>query len=370
MTPSTSETRNRASFGLLGLGAAALAGLLAGLLVWGLWTLGHDSPASSNASVCDVTKVASDVLPSVVTIAVAGPSGSGTGSGVVVRTPIAGAGGAASAPAGRDYVITNDHVAAPNGATGQIRVTYADGHSSAATLTGRDPLTDLAVVKVEDPSSNARPITVGDSADLVVGQGVVALGAPLGLSSTVTSGIVSATDRYVRVPSESGTTHHLIGAVQTDAAINPGNSGGALVDCAGQLVGINSAGAAPGGDGGSVGLGFAIPSGLFAPLATEMISTGAVRHPTLGVQVAAVTQQMHAQYGLPAGLFVQAATAPAADAGIVAGDVITAINGSPMRSPDDLIQVELKSAVGDEVTVSLARGSQTRDVTVRLASAS
>ena len=358
----------RASITLVGgvvVAVAFAAGLLGGLAVWALWALTHRSPGT-NLTGCDVPTVARDVLPSVVTLSVSGPSASGTGSGVVVRTPIDGAGSVQGVPRGRDYIITNDHVIAPQGQPGQIRVTYADGHSSAATLVGRDPLTDLAVVTAQDPSSNARAITVGSTGDLVVGQPVVALGAPLGLTSTVTSGIVSATDRYVRVPSESGATHHLVGAVQTDASINPGNSGGALVNCSRQLVGINSAGAAPGGEGGSVGLGFAIPSSLFAPLASEMIATGTVRHPTLGLQVAEVTAALARQYGLPPGLFVQAVTSPASEAGLRAGDVITTIGGQAVRSVDDLNALELHATPGDSVKVEFTRdgGSHTVSVTV------
>lgn len=344
---------------------AFTAGLLGGLAFWGIWALAHRSPGT-NVTGCDVPKVARDVLPSVVTLSVSGPSAAGTGSGVVVRTPIEGAGQIQDVPRGRDYIVTNDHVIAPQGQPGQIRVTYADGHSSVATLVGRDPLTDLAVVSAQDPSSNARAVAVGSTADLVVGQPVVALGAPLGLTSTVTSGIVSAKDRYVRVPSATGGSHHLVGAVQTDAAINPGNSGGALVNCAQQLVGINSAGATPGGDGGSVGLGFAIPTSLFAPLASEMIATGKVRHPTLGLQVAAVTAELARQYGLPPGLFVQAVTSPASDAGLQAGDVITAIGGQAVRSADDLNAFELHATPGDSVKVEFSRngGSHTVSVTV------
>ena len=348
---------------------AFAAGLLGGLAIWGIWAVTHRSPGT-NVTGCDVPKVARDVLPSVVTLSVSGPSASGTGSGVVVRTPIEGAGSIQDVPRGRDYIITNDHVVAPQGQPGQIRVTYADGHSSAATLVGRDPLTDLAVVSPQDPSSKARAIDIGSTGDLVVGQPVVALGAPLGLTSTVTSGIVSATDRYVRVPSESGTTHHLIGAVQTDASINPGNSGGALVNCSRQLVGINSAGATPGGEGGSVGLGFAIPSSLFAPLASEMIATGTVRHPTLGLQVAEVTAELARQYGLPPGLFVQAVAAPSSEAGLRAGDVITTIGGQAVRSIDDLNAFELHATPGDSVKVEFSRAGSSHTVSVTVGQAS
>lgn len=348
--------------------------MVGGLLIWGLWALLHrgdsSSPSVASASApCDVPKVADTVLPSVVTLSVSGPSGSGTGSGVVVRTPIAGAGSSVTAPADREYIVTNDHVIAPSGTPGQVTVTFADGSASAAKVVGHDPLTDLAVVQVQQMSSHAKPVAVGDTSGLVVGQSVVAVGAPLGLSSTVTAGIVSAKDRYVRVPSASGGTHHLVGAVQTDAAINPGNSGGALVDCDGALVGINSAGATPEGEGGSVGLGFAIPSGLFAPLASEMIATGTVRHPTLGLQVVGVTQEMANQLGLPAGLFVQAVASPAAEAGLRPGDVLTELDGRAVRGPDDLVQAELKATVGSKIKVSFVRDGRSGTAEVTVASA-
>lgn len=368
-TPGPSSDRTL-GVGAVALVAAALAGMVGGLLVWGLWALLHRSSSEgAPASGCDVPSVARDVLPSVVTLSVSGSSGSGTGSGVLVRTPIAGTGSVATAPAGRDYIITNDHVIAPGGTPGQVTVTFADGHSSAATVVGHDPLTDLAVVQAKDMSAHATAVAVGDTSQLVVGQSVVALGAPLGLSSTVTAGIVSAKDRYVRVPSSAGGTHHLVGAVQTDASINPGNSGGALVDCSGRLVGINSAGATPEGEGGSVGLGFAIPSGLFAPMATEMIETGTVRHPTLGVQGVGVTQEMANQFGLPAGVFVQEVTAPATQAGLRAGDVITSIDGRAVRGPDDVVQSELKATVGSTVEVGFSRDGRAGTTKITVASA-
>lgn len=368
-SPPPSASHSGRAIGGLMLVAAALAGLVGGLLVWGLWALTHRSTDTAPVAGCDVPAVARDVLPSVVTLSVSGAAGAGTGSGVVVRTPIEGAGSPATVPPGKDYIITNDHVIAPGGDPGQVTVTFADGHVSAATVVGHDPLTDLAVVQAKDPSTHAKPVAIGDTATLVVGQPVVALGAPLGLSSTVTAGIVSAQDRYVRVPSASGATHHLVGAVQTDASINPGNSGGALVDCSGRLVGINSAGATPEGDGGSVGLGFAIPSGLFAPLGSEMIATGTVRHPTLGLQVVGVTQQMATQFGLPAGLYVQAVSSPASSAGLRQGDVLTALGGRPVREPDDLVQAELKATVGSTVEVTFARDGRSATTKITVAQA-
>lgn len=355
--------------------AGLIAGVVGGALVVGVWAVARGTSSSSGSartvSACDVQRVAADVLPSVVTLTVSAAEGAGTGSGVVVRTPIPGAGAGQGSSSGQTYILTNDHVIAPGGSPGTVVVTYADGRSSPATVVGTDTVTDLAVIKADDPSENADPVAVGPSADLRVGQPIVALGAPLGLSSTVTQGIVSATDRYVRVPSSAGSTHHLVGAIQTDASINPGNSGGALVDCAGRLVGINSAGASPPGDSGSVGLNFAIPSTLFAPLATELIDTGRVRHPTLGLQVAGISNDMAAQNNVSPGLFVQGVEAdgPAEKAGIRAGDVVTEIDGRPVRSPDDLTQAELNLQVGDSVTLTVERGGKTSKVSVTSVSA-
>ena len=349
------------------------AGLVGGALVAGAWAVfGDDGSASSSSSTCDVTGVADRVLPSVVTLQVSGSQGSGTGSGVVVRTPLPGADTAGAAPAaGGSYILTNEHVIAPGGSVGEVQITYSDGAIHRGTVVGADAVTDLAVVRDDEGDDDATPVSVSDSGDLRVGQGVVALGAPLGLSSTVTAGIVSAMDRYVRVPSSAGSTHHLVGAIQTDAAINPGNSGGALVDCSGDLVGINSAGASPPGDQGSVGLNFAIPSTLFGPLGSELIASGRVRHPTLGLQVAPISEQAARQNGVSPGLFVQKVVpgGPAQAAGLQPGDIVTSIDEHTMRSPDDLTQLEIGLDVGDTVKVTYERAGQSSTVQVTSSSA-
>jgi putative serine protease PepD len=351
-----------------------LAALIGGGVVAAAWALtgngggGASSSTSGSASTCDVVDVAARVLPSVVTLEVRGPRGAGSGSGVVAESPLAGSAGS-PAPAG-PVILTNDHVIAPGGEVGEVTVVYADGVSRPGTVVGRDPVTDLAVVRVAD-REDAVPVAVGDSASLRVGEGLVALGAPLGLSSTVTAGIVSATDRYVRVPSTAGSTHHLVGAIQTDAAINPGNSGGALVDCSGRLVGINAAGASPPGDQGSVGLNFAIPSTLFVPLGNELVASGRVRHPTLGVQVAGIPEDVARRNGVAPGLFVQRVVpgGPAEAAGLQPGDIIVSADGRPLRTPDDLTQLELGLDVGANVEVTLERGGRISTTTVVAASA-
>ena len=320
---------------------ALVGGMVGGALVAVVWHLA-DSPDPGS---CDVQQVAGDVLPSVVTVSVTLGERGGTGSGVVVESE-----------GGETYIVSNDHVTALGRQGATIEVTYADGHTSPATLVGGDPVTDLSVLVAEDASEHARAITVGDSGDLRVGQPVVALGAPLGLRSTVTAGIVSATGRPVPVPTIEGGDTFLRGSIQTDASINPGNSGGALVDCDGDLVGINTAGSTPEGDTGSVGLNFAIPTSLMVPLATELIDTGRVSHPTLGIQV----------QGIPDGVFVQAVdpAGPAAAAGLQPGDIITEIDGTDVRTADDLTRLEIHLDVGDEVDVTYVRDGEPGTTTV------
>ena len=245
---------------------AGTRALVQALLVTGLLALaagcsvGSSSGGSSgsvrNASntqpaVCQVESVANDVLPSVVTINVTSPDGGGgNGSGEVIKSD--------------GYILTNNHVISAAVGGGSVSVVFSDGATVPATITGRDPQTDLAVLRVEPPH-DLKVIAIGSSDAVRVGQPVVALGAPLGLSGTVTSGIVSALDRTIHVPGDNGGQALLVSAIQTDAAINPGNSGGALVNCEGQLVGVPTAGATvpgPSGQpasGGSIGLGFAIP---------------------------------------------------------------------------------------------------------------
>jgi putative serine protease PepD len=203
----------------------------------------------------------------------------------------------------------------------------------------------------------------------------VVLGAPLGLSSTVTSGIVSALDRTIQLPGENAQAALLINAIQTDAAINPGNSGGALVNCDGQLVGIPSAGATvpsqsgePGG--GSIGLGFAIPADLAIPEANEIISTGTVTHAYAGIQATPVAPNAAEVGGTAKGLLVTGIDpgGPAQAAGLAIGDVITSINGQPAVSTDQIVELTLTRRPGDKVTVGYTRDGAPRSATLTLAS--
>ena len=340
--------------GLAGFAVVALAGGLVG----GLIVKTTDSNTSNTSNVltgsppamCQASAVAAQALRSVVTIQARNGRSGGTGSGEIIKD-----GG---------YILTNNHVIAVAADGGTISVLYSDGRSSAATLVGRDPLTDLAVIKAVDHAAGLPLLPLGTSSSLLVGQPVVALGAPLGLSSTVTSGIVSALDRYLPVPGDNGQTAHLVGAIQTDAAINPGNSGGALVNCAGSLVGVNSAiatvpNSAGQSGGGSVGLGFAIPVDLAKPISDEIIATGKVVHYTVGMQVSAIPASAAAQAGLPDGLYVESVTAggPAAQAGIKSGDVITEINGQPAHSVEQLTVAELQAKTGKTIDVTYSNGA-------------
>jgi putative serine protease PepD len=327
---------------------AALIGALVGR------TAGSTPAGAVEQAVCPATAVAQAALPSVVTIFAKGrsaagqPAGGGSGSGEIIQT-----GG---------YILTNDHVISGATGGGTVSVLYSDGVRSQARIVGTDPTTDLAVLQASDGAQGRPSIALGSSASLQVGQPVVALGAPLGLYSTVTSGIVSALDRYVPVPSETGPTAHLVGAVQTDASINPGNSGGALVDCAGALVGINTAIATvPNAEGqsggGSVGLGFAIPVDLAMPLAQQIIKTGTVNHPSFGLQVQAIPAYTARAPGVTPGLFVVGVVpdGPAAKAGIRSGDIITEVNGQPATSVDQLTVLTLTKSAGDSVPFIYSR---------------
>ena len=344
---------------------ALVAGLIGGLIGGLVGGNGSGSVRTVSRSgveaICVAADLAKDVLPSVVTIHTRGSEGGGNGSGEIIRT-----GG---------YILTNDHVISSAAAGGEVSVVYSDGKSSAATIVGRDPATDLAVIKASDGAEGRPLIAMGSSSSLKVGQPVVALGAPLGLSSTVTSGIVSALDRYVPVPAGNGVTAHLVDAIQTDAAINPGNSGGALVNCAGQLVGVNSAiatvpNAAGHSGGGSVGLGFAIPVDLADPIADQLIATGHANHPTFGLQAQSMPETS-SQGGSSTGLFVTEVVpgGPADQAGIRPGDVITEVAGQPALSVALLEKATLTRQAGDTVSVTYTRNGQPTTTEVTLGSA-
>ena len=313
---------------------------------------------ASSAAVCNATSVADKVLPSVVTISARGTGGGGTGSGEVIKSD--------------GYILTNNHVIAIAANGGSVEVLFSDGTSQPATIVGRDVTTDLAVLKVQD-TQGLKPIALGSSSSVQVGQPVVALGAPLGLSGTVTSGIVSALDRTVEVPAEDNKNALLVSAVQTDAAINPGNSGGALVNCADQLIGVPSAGATVptengGSSAGNIGIGFAIPVDIAKTISNEIIATGTVTHAFFGLQTVPIPEAAAAEAGVPGGLYVGGVVAggPAASAGIREGDVITEIDGAPATSNVQLQELTLTKKPGDTVTLTYVRDGKTNKATVTL----
>ncbi|PVU83596.1 peptidase S1 [Cellulomonas sp. WB94] len=302
-----------------------------------------------------VAGIAARVLPSVVSIQVTGPDGSATGSGFVLRQD--------------GYILTNNHVVAGSDVAGTtIEVLFADGSESAATVVGATADYDLAVVKVD--RTGLVPLVLGNSDDVVVGDPVVAVGAPLGLEGTVTTGIVSALNRPVSAGDSSDTA--FINAIQTDAAINPGNSGGPLVNAAGEVVGINSAIAQPPGSlstaGGSIGLGFAITSNQARRTSEQLIETGHATYPIIGV----LLDQRYVGEGVQVSTDDQGSTAavspggPADRAGIRRGDVILAIDGRPVTEPDELIVAIRAKTPGDAVVLRVRTASSERDVRVVL----
>jgi putative serine protease PepD len=299
-----------------------------------------------------VASIAAKVLPSVVTIKVSGSTESGTGSGVILTST--------------GFILTNNHVVEVAANGGHVQVIFYNSRTPyTASIVGRDPKTDLAVIRVRT-GGPLPAATMGRSGSLVVGDPVVAIGAPLDLSSTVTSGIVSALGRNVTVPGDNGQDNTLIGAIQTDAAINPGNSGGALVDSQAQVVGINSAIAtAPNGGTGSIGLGFAIPIDYAKSVADEIIRTGKATHPYVGVSAQSVTAGAGSKSD---GALVASVVAngPADRAGLRPGDVITKINDQPVDNVNDLIAATRLHSIGDVVTVTYLRNGVQHSAQVRL----
>jgi putative serine protease PepD len=313
---------------------------------------------ASNAAVApsgSVEKVAATVLPSVVKINVAGSSGSGSGSGIVLRKD--------------GTILTNNHVVSLAGNGGTISVNFNDGSTAKANVVGTDPVTDMAVIKAEGVS-DLTPATIGKSADLKVGQAVVAIGSPYGLNSTVTSGIVSALNRPVSVSTQEqqqipgfpgfgeqdqqqqqqsnlSTTYP---AIQTDAAINPGNSGGPLVDMSGRVVGINSSIRTADGStdsGGSIGLGFAIPIDEALPIINQIIDGQEPTHARLAVTVSDVQGNTLAQ-----GAQIQSVEngGPADKAGLQQGDVITKVDDEVIDGSESLVATIRGHRPDDKVT--------------------
>lgn len=371
-----SRGRRRTGLAVAVVTTSLLVGGGAGLGGAALWDVTHDeSPASSStaagtvaqgrdsnagatqdvpAAQGSVEEVAAKVLPSVVKIDVSGPQGTGSGSGIILTSD--------------GTILTNHHVVEVAGESGEVKVSFDDGSTASATILGVDPLTDIAVIKAEGVT-DLTPATIGKSANLDVGQGVVAIGSPFGLDATVTSGIVSALDRPVNVARDEQGNSTTYPAIQTDAAINPGNSGGPLVDMTGAVVGINSsirtaAGQSPFGanEAGSIGLGFAIPIDEIMPIVDQISAGETPTHARLGIQVSDSRME-----GLT-GAQVQVVTAgsTAEEAGLRPGDVITRVDDTHITGADSLVATIRSYRPGDTVTVTWTRDGDEQSADMEL----
>lgn len=309
--------------------------------------------SGSTADQPDWEAVAAAVRPSVVAIDVRTAAGEGKGSGVLLDT--------------KGNILTNDHVVG-DAADGGLQVTLADGRVFEATLVGTDPATDLAVIRLVDPPRDLSPAVLGDSDDVAVGEAVMAVGNPLGLDSTATTGIVSALDRPVST-SDGQSETVVTNAIQIDAAVNPGNSGGPLFNASGEVIGITSsiASLSNGSSAGSIGLGFAIPANLADRVAAELLEDGSAEHAFLGVALSDGTAT--ADGTTRRGAVVEEVTAgsPAAEAELQGGDVIVAVGSDPVNGAESLTAFVRELAAGQEVTLTVVRDGQALDMDVTLA---
>ncbi|MFI7272506.1 trypsin-like peptidase domain-containing protein [Streptomyces sp. NPDC049879] len=357
--PEDTEPRRLPGARRLVAGAALLA-LLAGVLggVIGVYlerngafsdvhlssTEGRDAPPEPGS----IAGIADAVLPAVVTLHVSGSDAGATGTGFVLDD--------------RGHILTNAHVVRPAGEGGAIQVMFASGETARAEVVGQDAGYDLAVVKVTGVTG-LTPVELGDSDTVRVGDPVVAIGAPFDLAGTVTSGIISATERPITAGGEEadGSDISYVNALQTDAPINPGNSGGPLVDLDGRVIGVNSAirtgdsGGFDAGGSGSVGLGFAIPVNQARDVAEQLINTGRATHPVIGVTLDTGYLGDGARVGSSTGGTAVEPGSPADAAGIRDGDVVTAVDGARVRSADELIVRIRSHRPGDELTLTVER---------------
>jgi putative serine protease PepD len=373
----TVEPKKRKAFRPLAIAALAMsAALVGGIIGSSAFTLSYMNfaqPApvvvNNSQSVNWVTGAAAEASPSVVTLSVSSTNGSGSGSGVILTED--------------GYILTNAHVVTLGGMTENAIVTVRlwDGLVVPAELVGFDSVYDLAVIKVE--MEGLKTISFADSSNINVGENVVAIGAPLGLTSTVTEGIVSALNRTIQVASSevseesglqfwtgTGAAPISIQVIQTDAAINPGNSGGALVNEFGELIGINVAIATAGnGEAGSIGVGFAIPSNTANRIASEIIELGYATHGLLGALVRDNTQE---NSSFSTGAYVEQVTegGAAATAGVRSGDVVVSFGGQRVNGSADLTALVRAEAAGASVEMEVLRGSTKISFDVTLGDAS
>jgi putative serine protease PepD len=416
------KKRNKTGLVVAAVAVAAVVGGVSGAGI-GVWAYSSNSdtvatsgsgPASitvnDSKDATSITAVAVKASPSVVTINVTGTDAAGTGSGIVLTSD--------------GYVLTNTHVVTLDGETGsaKIQVETNDGRLYTAKVVGTDPVDDLAVVKLQGVSG-MQPAKFADSSKVNVGDTAIAIGAPLGLAGTVTNGIVSALNRSITVASSAAPTTTgdgdssggsgsgssggpfdfwnfgqggsgsggsggsqtqstpaaqstiALSVIQTDAAINPGNSGGALLDSDGEVIGVNCAIASAsdststtGGQSGSIGVGFAIPSNIAIRIANDIIKTGSATHGLLGATVEDVTTDGSATTSKVVGASIQSVVAggAAASAGLKAGDVVTSINSIPVTGSTDLTAQVRALQGGSKATIDFVRGGRSMSVKVTL----
>ncbi|MEU1132523.1 trypsin-like peptidase domain-containing protein [Streptomyces sp. NPDC005900] len=375
LPPETREQQRKRGRRVLVVGVALIAlvsGLIGGALGSYLERNGLDEIELPQADVeskdrprGSVAAIAATALPGVVTLHVSGGSAQGTGTGFVLD--------------GKGHILTNNHVVEPAGRGGRITVTFSGGDTAEAEVIGRDSGYDLAVVKVSGVRG-LKPLTLGNSENVRVGDPVVAIGAPFDLANTVTSGIISAKERPITAGGEKGDGSDVsyVDALQTDAPINPGNSGGPLVDSKARVIGINSAirsaddGSDPArGQAGSIGLGFAIPINQGKRVAEELINVGKATHPVIGVTLDTEFSGDGARIADKSGDGGPAVNTdgPGDKAGLKPGDVITEVNGAPVHSSDELIVKVRAHRPGDHLDLTVKGGGRDREVTLVLGSA-
>ena len=324
--------------------------------------------AATSSDAPNWAATAAAVSPSVVAITVTSGQSGGQGSGVIFDTS--------------GHILTNNHVVAAGGQGSKITVTLNDGRTFDATIVGTDPSTDLAVIKLTNAPKDLKAMALGDASAVKVGQPVMAVGNPLGLAGTVTTGIVSALNRPVTTSDQqsdpsgqsTGGEPVVTNAIQTSAAINPGNSGGALVNASGQLIGINSAIASLGsssgssGQSGSIGIGFAIPVNEARSIAGQLISTGTASHPYLGVSAKDGVVADGSAKRAAAVLTNVVSGTPADKSGLQAGDAVISVDGSPIDGSLSLVGQVRQHSVGDKMTLTVVRKGQQMDLAATLTS--
>lgn len=331
----------------------ALGGLQESQTITNTLTEGQPSSGTSRLPEPGTTaEVAQKVTPSVVQIQVQTARGGEEGSGSIFTND--------------GMILTNNHVVGAAAQNGRIQVVLHDGRILPAEFVAADPQTDIAVIKAKG-AKNLQSMSMGDSDAINVGEPIAAIGSPLGLNSTVTSGIVSAKNRPVQAAGEGGGESSLIDAIQTDAAINPGNSGGALVNMNGELVGIPTVIATLGGQGtsGSIGLGFAIPSNQAVRIAKQLIDKGEATHPVIGAQINTAARVIGAE------VVEVTRGGPAEKAGLKKGDVVLKVDDRPIDSGVGLIAAIRSHEVGDTVRLTVREGNDgpERELNVTLSDA-